>query len=600
LEMVRMMAIHESLFGASRRGSLVGVVADSGQLVRIAKGVGVDFFLGLSAGLYRNRGVMPQAAYLPFANANELTERFVREEIVPAAGDVPVFMGLLAADLACSLDERLDRMAKLGVAGIVNYPSVSLLDGSFRQIFEDEGVTIEAEIAMLEQARAKGFMTLGFVGADVNDAAKFADANLDALIITSGPTHILEDIRERRDRLQHAIRTLNNSLSAIRKRAPALACLVFGGPITEPHDLEQVYRQAPFDGFVGGSVFGRYPIEVGVNAAIQRFKAVTAHPEGDRHEGLGPMIGTTPAMRELFRLTRRSAQCDLNVCIEGESGVGKELVATHIHRLSVRSHAALVTINCGAIPESLLESELFGHERGAFTGADQKRIGKFELADGGTLFLDEVGDLSPRGQVALLRAIQQREIIRVGGNMPISVDVRILAASNQPLSSLVAKNKFRADLYYRLNNLTLTVPALRERLDDIPLLVEPFLRSLSPRMSREIVGLTQGFLDKMRIHAWPGNLRELQHVIAQAALMEEGPWLTGRHFEPIKSSTSIEMGSMTQEVELDLFKKRRERVAQALSEAGGNKSKAASLLRISRKTLYAWIEEIEEANRRSD
>ncbi len=581
---------------------LVGVVADSGQLAKIASEARADFLLSLSAGIYRNQGVSVLAGCLPFQNSNDMTEEWTCRQVMPRAGATPVVAGLLAADPTCAPADRLERLRAAGVAGIINYPSVSLLDGSLRQIYEANGCTVEAEISLLAMARSLGFATFAFAGVDLDANVRFVRSGVDLLIMTPGLTRVLDDIHERRDRLQQEIRRLNEGLEVVRRENPRLPCLVYGGAITLTEDLEQVYRQTTFDGFVGGSVFGRYPVETSVTMAIRRFQGVVIHPEGERTTGLGPMIGRTPPMRELFRLIRRAAACDLNVCTEGESGVGKELVATHIHRLSNRSQGALVTLNCGAIPESLLESELFGHERGAFTGADRRRLGKFELAHDGTLFLDEVGDLSLRGQVALLRAIQQREITRVGGNVSIPVNVRIVAATNQPLASLVEQGKFRADLYYRLNNLTLSVPPLRDRLDDIPLLVEPILANLRVQMGREFLDLSPQFQEKLRKHSWPGNLRELQHVVAQAALLEDGPLLSGRHFLPSECAPIQDAGaakrshrSLAEDVGADLRETRRSRIRQALRDALGNKSQAADILGVSRKTLYAWLRELEES-----
>jgi two-component system response regulator HydG len=579
-------------------GRMLGVVADSGQLTRLAVQAGADFLLALSAGVYRNRGISALAAFLPYRNSNDLTESLLRDGVMRSAGATPVVAGLMAVDPTGILGDRLDRLRRWGVAGLTNYPSVTLIDGVLRVVYESEGQTVEAEIALLAEARRRGMAAVGFVGADPATVARFAGAGVDALILTPGMTRELDDIPERRDRLQHAIRQLNAGLEAARRVAPRVPCLAFGGPFTTAEDIEQLYRQVRFDGFVGGSVFGRLPIESSVPAAIRRFKSI-AIPAGGGDEsqtGLGPMIGTTPVMRQLFRLIERAAACDLNVCIEGESGVGKELVATQIHCLSGRSHAALVTLNCGAIPDSLLESELFGHERGAFTGADRRRLGKFELAHNGTLFLDEIGDLSPHGQVALLRAIQQREITRVGGNASIPVDNRVLSATNQPLATLVAQGKFRTDLYYRLNHLTLVVPPLRDRLDEIPLLVRPILASLRIQMNRELIDLEPQFYDKLRSHAWPGNLRELQHVIYQAALLEDGPLLRGRQFTPSPFATTMKpasVGSVTGRIVAETQATRRRLICQALVDAGGNKSRAAALLGVSRKTLYAWIKEVE-------
>ncbi len=564
-------------------------MADSGQVARLAAAAGADFLLTLSAGYYRNHGISALAASLPCQNANDLVQVMARSHVVPAAGTVPVFAGLVAGDPTRPVEQRLERLAAYGVAGIVNYPSVTLLDGSMRRIFEEEGCDIEAELELLAAAKQLGLATMGFVSAEPEVAARFAAAGVDALILTPGVTRVLEDIHERRDKLQHALRLINAALEAARRVRPDLPCLAFGGPITLPEDLELLYRQSALDGFVGGSVFGRLPLEAAVSATVRRFKGVTSPRGPERQSGLGTMIGASAVMRRLFHLLERAASCELNVCIEGESGVGKELVATQIHRLSSRAAGPLVTLNCGAIPDTLLESELFGHERGAFTGADHRRLGKFELADRGTLFLDEVGDLSPRGQVALLRAIQQREITRIGGNTSIPVDNRILAATNQPLAQLVEQGKFRADLYYRLNQLTLVVPPLRERLDDLPLLVAPIVAALRVQMNHALLELAPEFLAKMHQHDWPGNLRELQHIIYQAALAEDGPLLKGTQFQP--AGPRAPAVSLEAQVAREVETTRRERVRQALREAGGNKSKAATLLGITRKTLYAWLRE---------
>ena len=591
-----MATVPQPFFGprTDRATPFLGVIADSGQLARLAAKEGVDCLLALCAGVYRNLGVTALASFLPFGNSNDQSETLARQVVLPAAGAVPVIAGLMASDPTVPVTERLERLRRAGLHGVTNYPSVALLEGVMREVFESEGCTIEAELELLAEARERGLATVAFAGIEPATAARFAGSGVEALILTPGRTQLFDDIHERRDRLQEAIRQLRATLSFVRRKHPKLPCFVFGGPVTMPDDLEQLYRQTDFDGFIGGSVFGRYPVESGVGATLRRFRSIAIPASEVREQGLGPMIGASPAMRQLFRLVRRVAACDLNVCIEGESGVGKELVAAHIHQLSARSHGALVTLNCGAISESLLESELFGHERGSFTGADHRRLGKFELAHDGTLFLDEVGDLSPRGQVALLRAIQQREITRVGGDRSIPVNVRVLSASNQPLSVLVAQGRFRADLYYRLNTLTLSVPPLRDRLDDIALLVEPILAALRVQMGHSALDLSPQFHAKLRRHSWPGNLRELQHVIAQAALLEEGPILTGAHFEPRRAEQTTLTAPAAEPRLTDAFAarlrdERRERARRALGDAFGNKSRAADALGISRKTLYAWL-----------
>jgi two-component system response regulator HydG len=303
-------------------------------------------------------------------------------------------------------------------------------------------------------------------------------------------------------------------------------------------------------------------------------------------------------MQRLFQIIRRVAPFDVSVYIEGESGAGKELVAIQLHQHNRRAPHPFVTVNCGAIPDNLLESELFGHEKGSFTGADRKRLGKFELAQHGTLFLDEVADLSPHGQVALLRALQQREIVRVGGERPIPVDVRVIAASNQPLGRLVEQGRFRADLYHRLNNVTVRVPPLRERLEDLPILAEDALARLQALLGRRISGVTPRFLARLRRHAWPGNVRELQHVLTQAALLEDGMLLEGKDFVPQPAGLRHMPAASAGEAGPAAFasapaegpQDRREAARRALAAHGGNKSRAAAALGVTRKTLYAWLD----------
>ncbi len=574
------------------------MIADTGQLARLAVANGADFLIALSTADFRQQGVSTLAAFLPFRNGNDAASRLAVEQLLPAARDVPILVGLMTADPTCPVAERLDFLQSQGISGIVNYPSMTLLDGNLRRIFEECGSTVEAEIELLAEARARGMTVLAFVGADPRVAQRFAEAPIDGLIVSLGLTRELDDIVERRDRVERAIRLLNDVALAVGSIRPDLPCLAFGGPITTPDDLEMLLRHDTFDGFVGGSVFSRLPVEQAVGAAVRRFKGVRVTRSQPDRSGLGPLIGASPAMRDLYLLLERAALYDLNVCIQGESGTGKELVATQIHRLSRRRHGPLVTLNCGAIPESLLESELFGHEKGAFTGAEHRRLGKFELADGGTLFLDEVGDLSPRGQVALLRAIQQREVTRVGGEAPLEVDCRIISATNQPLSELVRQGRFRPDLFYRLNNLTLAVPPLRARTDDIRLLVEPILAALRIQVNRDLTGLSPRFYQKLLQHAWPGNVRELQHVIHQAAFLEEGPHLEGRHFHPEPEKCADRQISPPPEPATagvpamssrPPTASRYERAHRALLDADGNKTRAAAALGISRKTLYQWM-----------
>jgi two-component system nitrogen regulation response regulator GlnG len=242
--------------------------------------------------------------------------------------------------------------------------------------------------------------------------------------------------------------------------------------------------------------------------------------EGDQ------LVGSSPAMQEVYKSIGRIAPQDVTVLITGESGTGKEMIARAIYQHSRRCRAPFVAINCAAIPESLLESELFGHERGAFTGADRRRIGKFEQANGGTVFMDEVGDMAPATQAKLLRLLQEEQFERVGGNATIATSVRVIAATNQDLETLVAAGRFRQDLFYRLNVLTIRVPPLRERLDDIPLLIHYFLGRMNREMDRRVQTIPPETLEILRRHDWPGNVRELQSAIKYALVHAPGEVLS--------------------------------------------------------------------------
>jgi two-component system response regulator HydG len=485
----------------------------------------------------------------------------------------------------------LRRLLGLGIQGVINWPAVGLVDGQFRRCLEAEGLGVEAEAAMLAEARALGLVTIGYA-VEEDAVNRFVAAGVDGLVLAVGLTHQVDDIREKRDQLQLALGHVNRLLKVARQAERPPLCLAYGGPITAVEDLEELFRHSPVDGFVGGSVFERLPVQSIVTSTVRLFKSIRPSPaQVPARDEFGGMIGRSAIMHELFEAIRRVAPYDVNVCLEGETGTGKELVAAQIHRLSQRARQPFVAMNCGAIPESLLESELFGHEKGAFTHADRRRLGKFELAHQGTLFLDEIADLSPRGQVALLRAIQQREITRVGGEQPLSVNVRILAASNRNLASLVAEGRFRADLYHRLNNITLTVLPLRDRLDDIPLLAEAILARLCIQLNRKRLTLSAAFHDALGRHDWPGNVRELEHVLGRAALLEDGPVLHGKSFLPASGERAFAGTTMVPLFPRLPITTRRTLARRAVAEAGGNKSHAAARLGISRKTLYEWLRE---------
>ncbi|KEL46605.1 transcriptional regulatory protein zraR [Escherichia coli 5-172-05_S3_C3] len=299
------------------------------------------------------------------------------------------------------------------------------------------------------------------------------------------------------------------------------------------------------------------------------------------------MVGKSPAMQHLLSEIALVAPSEATVLIHGDSGTGKELVARAIHASSARSEKPLVTLNCAALNESLLESELFGHEKGAFTGADKRREGRFVEADGGTLFLDEIGDISPMMQVRLLRAIQEREVQRVDSNQTISVDVRLIAATHRDLAAEVNAGRFRQDLYYRLNVVAIEVPSLRQRREDIPLLAGHFLQRFAERNRKAVKGFTPQAMDLLIHYDWPGNIRELENAVERAVVLLTGEYISERELPLAIASTPIPLGQ-SQDIQ-PLVEVEKEVILAALEKTGGNKTEAARQLGITRKTLLAKL-----------
>jgi len=316
--------------------------------------------------------------------------------------------------------------------------------------------------------------------------------------------------------------------------------------------------------------------------------------------GFDNIIGTSDRMKSTFSLMRRFAATDGTVLVCGESGTGKELIVRAIHQAGRRKSGPFVVVNCGAIPASLIESEFFGHEAGSFTGATKMRRGKFEEADGGTLFLDEIGELTLEAQVKLLRVIEEGTFCRIGGNHPITVDVRVMAATNRDLAAMVAGGQFREDLFWRLHVLSLTVCPLRDRPEDIPLLVEHFVEKYASSSGARLPAVPPRTMELLRSYAWPGNIRELQNCIYSATIVCEGGILDPASLpERISKGVSQAAGELTasrlaslaQTVAQATEKAEKEAIQETLLKAGGNREKAAELLGIGRTTLYRKLKQ---------
>lgn len=319
--------------------------------------------------------------------------------------------------------------------------------------------------------------------------------------------------------------------------------------------------------------------------SVTRLKIENRFLRDEAERDVDNMVGNTPVMHKVYDAIRQVAPEKATVLIVGETGTGKELAAHAIHRLSPRSESLFVAVNCAAIPAEMMESELFGHERGAFTGAVKERIGKFELADGGTLFLDEITEMPLALQAKLLRALQEGVIERLGGHRPISVDIRIVAATNRDPQQAVRDGLLREDLYYRLNVFRLDLPPLRARIDDIPLLVQHF----TLRRGMEI---TSAALARLAAYHWPGNVRELENVLERAAIVCGGDTIDAAHLPAdiapatAPSATAASLAPETLSIPLASEALEKQLIAEALRQTGGNKSKAARLLDISERSLW--------------
>ncbi len=327
---------------------------------------------------------------------------------------------------------------------------------------------------------------------------------------------------------------------------------------------------------------------------------LTLHQQLDERYGLHTLIGESPALREVLETVKQAAPSRATVLLEGESGAGKELVARAIHHLSPRAQGPFVAVHCAALSTNLLESELFGHEKGAFTGAFERREGRFELADGGSLFLDEIGEIDPTVQVKILRALESREFERVGGAKTISTDVRLIAATNRDLRKMVGEGRFREDLFFRLNVIAVRMPPLRERREDIPLLAAHFLKEFNRENGKKIREFDPGVMELFRQYPWPGNIRELRNVVHRMVVMARGEKLSPEDAPPELRKPAVPAAPPPAPVSapaadgaesLNLEENEKRLIRKALSATEDNISRAAVLLGISRRTLHRKLHE---------
>ncbi|WP_162305937.1 phosphoenolpyruvate hydrolase family protein [Oleisolibacter albus] len=505
----------------------IGAAIGAGLVARSAVRGGADFILALSAGRVRVMGAPSAVSMLPIHDSNAFVADFARSELLGRV-DVPVLFGASALDPRTDIPALVRRIRGWGFDGVVNFPSSILLDPAQAAAMAAQGLGWPREVALIREARTAGLVASAYVRTP-EQAMAMADAGAALVCINFGWTAgghggepATQDIAEAATEAQAVFRLL-------RQQHPDVLCFVEGGPIATPEDAAQVCRASQADGYIASSTMDRIPLETAVVDAAAAFRTVTGLTrtvEALKTEMLGPgrrfgLIGRSAAMGRLVHMIERLADSDLTVLIRGASGSGKELVAEALHHSSHRRSRPLVAVNCAAIPRDLLESELFGFDRGAFTGADRARIGKFETADGGTLFLDEIGDLDLSLQGKLLRVLETGVVERLGSNQPRRLDVRVLCATHRDLRTMAAEGRFREDLFYRLSQLEIRVPGLAERIDDIPLLAQNFLSALAARHRTRPKLLDNDAYQLLMTRTWAGNVRELRNVVQQAAILTD-------------------------------------------------------------------------------
>jgi two-component system NtrC family response regulator len=416
-------------------------------------------------------------------------------------------------------------------------------------------------------------------------ALSFADSRAKALALVEEvqPDVVSLDLGlpPHADTVEEGLRTLEDIL----RMAPTTKVIVLTGS-GDRVNARRAIELGAFDYLSKSADLAEYEMVLRRSTYIQTLESETARETAAAEAGarFEEIIGGTPRMREIFNTVSLVANTDVTVLVQGESGTGKELVARAIHGKSRRRNAPFVPINCGAIPETLLESELFGHEKGAYTGAHVQRKGKLELADGGTVFLDEIAEMPLPLQVKLLRFLQERKIERLGGRQQIHVDTRIIAASNKDLKSDIAAGGLREDLYFRLSVVTITLPPLRERAEDIGMLANAFLRRTNQQYRRKLRFSSEA-LSAIAQYQWPGNIRELENAVQRASIMARGQFI-----EP--ADLGIPNAARTERLSLREARNRVERqvVVDALTRTRGNISRAATELGVSRPTLHGLLE----------
>lgn len=576
------------------RKPIIGVATGSGRTARHAEKGKADLILVLNAGHFRLMGLSSIAGMMPYENSNARVLEFGGSEITTIIKKTPVMFGLCATDPTIDISDFIDKIVCSGFSGINNFPTVGLIDGQYREALEEQGLGYDHEVNAIKIAHEKNIFTIAFVF-DEQQAVKMSEAGADVICVhlgfTVGGTVTMKNFRT----MDESVKLTNGIFKKVQALRPEIIKMVYGGHISTPMEAEEFYALTGVDGYIGGSSFERIPTENIITEITEQFKTYGVLKEEnqrlkdqlEKKHGFDDIVGNASTMQDLYHVIHRVADKKVNVLIQGESGTGKELIAKALHINSKRKNDPFIKINCAAIPENLFESELFGYEQGAFTGAVSKKIGRFELANNGTLFLDEIGELPMKLQAKLLRAIQQQEFERVGGNKTIKVDVRIIAATNKDLLEEVNNGQFRSDLYYRLNVISVFMPPLRERLDDLPALIKELLRRINDKFDTKITKIDNKVVEAFMQYDWPGNVRELENTLERSVIMADSETLQLEYL-PAKFKEFITKDSEKAD-DYNLETNETCLISKVLEKTNRNVSQSAVLLGITRKTLQIKI-----------
>ncbi|MCM5555196.1 phosphoenolpyruvate hydrolase family protein [Pleomorphomonas sp. NRK KF1] len=581
----------------------IGAAIGAGLVARSAVRGGADFILALSAGRVRVMGAPSVVSMLPIHQTNAFVAEFARAEILGRV-DVPVLFGASTLDPRTDIPELVRQIASWGFDGVINFPSVILLDGDRRARMARAGLGWQREVELISAAKDAGLLAAAYVRTG-QEAADMVAAGSRLVCVNFGWTAGGFAGEPATQDTAGAAAEAKAVFRQVRRLNPKTLCFVEGGPIVTPQAAAEVCQAGNADGYIASSTLDRIPLETAVVDTAAAFKAVaglTRKVEALKTAMLGDgrrfgLYGRSAAMTQLVRMIERLADSDLTVLIRGASGTGKELVAQALHRGSRRRDCPFVAVNCAAIPRDLMESELFGFERGAFTGASRARVGRFEEANNGTLFLDEIGDLDLSLQGKLLRVLESGVIERLGSNQAHQLNVRVLCATHRDLRAMSADGRFREDLFFRLSQLEIRVPALSERIDDIPLLAQNFLADFATRHSASPKVIDNIAYQLLIGHSWPGNVRELRNVVQQAAILTDGEVIGAADLVPLlgeraaardvtqlpirvaNAGTIADTSAVTAETERDW-------ILEALRRNRFRRGATAQELGLSRKTLY--------------